>query len=91
VQQRAAATVVTLALSLTVLTVLAIPLTGRRILLVAAMIGGFVLLFPVPAVPAFCELDLPHGCLGITLLIVALGTAVLCGFWVLSSRSARRA
>ena len=90
-QQRTAATLVTLALSLTVLTVLALPLTWRRILLVGAMIGGFVLLLPFPAVRAFYELDLPHGYLGITLLIAALGSAALVGFWLLSSRSAPRA
>jgi cation-transporting P-type ATPase E len=41
VQQRTAATLVTLALSLLVLTLLAIPLTWRRILLVGAMIAAF--------------------------------------------------
>jgi cation-transporting ATPase E len=86
VQQRTAATLVTLALSLTVLTLLAMPLTWRRILLVGAMISGFVLLFPVPAVRAFYELDLPHGYLGITMLIAFLGSAALVGFWLLSSR-----
>jgi cation-transporting P-type ATPase E len=91
VQQRTAATLVALALSLTVLTLLAMPLTWRRILLVAAMISGFVLLFPFPAVRAFYELDLPHGYLGITLLTAALGAVALCGFWLLSTRSAPRA
>jgi len=46
---------------------------------------GFVLLFPVPAVRAFYELDLPHGYLGITMLIAFLGSAALVGFWLLSS------
>jgi cation-transporting P-type ATPase E len=91
VQQRTAATLVTLTLSLTVLTLLAIPLTWRRILLVVAMISGLVLLFPFPAVRAFYELDLPHGYVGITLLIAALGAVALCAFWLVSSRSARRA
>jgi cation-transporting P-type ATPase E len=90
VQQRTAATVVTLALSLTVLTLLAMPLTWRRVLLVGAVISGFVLLFPVAAVRACYELDLPHGYLGITLLVAFLGSAALAGFWLLSSRSARR-
>ncbi len=90
-QQRTAATLVTLALSLTVLTLLAIPLTWRRILLVGAMISGFVLLFPVAVVRDFYGLDLPHGYLAITLLIAFPGCAALVGFWLLSSRSARRA
>lgn len=91
VQQRTAATLVTLALSLTVLTLLAIPLTWRRILMVGAMISGFVLLFPVPQVRAFYELDLPHGYLGTTVLIAFLGSTGLGAFWLLASRSARRA
>jgi cation-transporting ATPase E len=91
VQQRTAATLVTLALSLTVLTLLAMPLTLRKILLVAAMMSGFVLLFPLQGVRAFYELQLPHAYLGITLLIAVAGAVLLAGFWLLSSRSGRRA
>ena len=60
-QQRTAATLVTLILSLCVLALLAMPLTWRRIALVVAALAAFVLLFPVPAVRAFYELELPHG------------------------------
>ncbi|HEX9528187.1 MAG TPA: HAD-IC family P-type ATPase, partial [Streptosporangiaceae bacterium] len=88
VQQRTAATLVTLILSLCVLVLLAIPLTWRRILLVAGVVAGFVLLFPVPAVRRFYSLELPHGDLGVTLLIAALGTAALAVFWVLAGRQA---
>lgn len=59
VQQRTAATLVTLILSLCVLVLLAIPLTWRRILLVGAVLPGFVLLFPIPAVRRFYALQLP--------------------------------
>jgi len=86
-QQRTAATLVTLVLSLCVLALLAIPLTWRRIALVAAALAGFVLLFPVPAVRTFYKLDLPHGALSGTLLIAALGAAALTGFWILSRRA----
>jgi len=86
VQQRTAATLVALILSLCVLALLATPLTWRRIVLVGAAAAGFVLLFPVPAVRGFYALELPHGKVGITLLIAALGAAALAGFWVISRR-----
>jgi cation-transporting P-type ATPase E len=86
VQQRTAATLVTLALSLCVLVLLAMPLTWRRILLVGAVIAGFALLFPVPVVRRFYELDLQTTGLWVTLLIAALGAAAIVGFWVLSHR-----
>jgi cation-transporting ATPase E len=89
VQQRTAATLVTVAASLCVLTLLALPLTWRRTLLVGAMIAGFALLFPAAAVRHFYELDLPHGMLGLTLLIAALGAAALTGLWLIFRRSGR--
>jgi cation-transporting ATPase E len=83
-EQRTAATLVTLILSLCVLALLAVPLTWRRIALLVAALGGFVLLFPVHAVRTFYALELPRGAIGSTLLIAALGAAALTGFWVLS-------
>jgi hypothetical protein len=87
--QRTAATLVTLILSLCVLALLAMPLTWRRIALVGAALAAFALLFPVPAVRTFYKLELPHGAIGSTLLIAALGAAALAGFWVLSRRKGR--
>ena len=89
VQQRTAATLVALILSLGVLILLAAPLTWRRILLVSAVLAGFVLLFPVPAVRRFYALQLPHSGLATTLIIAALGAAALAVFWVLSRRRGR--
>ena len=89
VQQRTAATLVTLILSLCVLILLAAPLTWRKILLVGAVLAGFVVLFPVPAVRRFYALQLPHSGLGATLAVAALGAAALAGFWVLSRRRGR--
>jgi cation-transporting ATPase E len=86
VQQRTAATLVTLALGLCVLVLLAMPLTWRRILLVGAVVAGFALLFPVTAVRRFYALELPRTGLWVTLLIAALGVAALAGFWVMSRR-----
>ncbi len=88
-EQRTAATLVALILSLTVLALLAIPLTWRRIALLIAALAAFVLLFPVPAVRHFYALALPHGQIGSTLLIAALGAAALAGFWALSRHLGR--
>jgi cation-transporting P-type ATPase E len=85
-EQRTAATLVALILSLCVLALLAIPLTWRRIVLLVAALAAFVLLFPVPAVRTFYALELPHGAIGSTLLIAALGAAALAAFWVPSRR-----
>src|SRR5690348_12042252 len=88
-EQRTAATLVALILSLCVLALLAIPLTWRRIALLVAALAAFVLLFPVPAVRSFYALELPRGAIGSTLLIAALGAAALTVFWVLSRRQGR--
>jgi len=85
-EQRTAATLVTLILSLCVLALLAMPLTWRRISLLVAALVAFALLFPVPAVRRFYALELPRGAIWGTLLIAALGAAALTGFWVLSRR-----
>ena len=89
VQQRTAATLVTLILSLCVLVLLAAPLTWRRIMLMGAVLAGFVLLFPVPAVRRFYELQEPRSGLATTLAVAALGAAALTCFWVLSLRRGR--
>jgi cation-transporting P-type ATPase E len=85
-EQRTAATLVTLMGGLCVLVILALPLTWRRALLVAAMFGTFVLLFPVAMVRDFYALTLPTSVLGGTLLIGALCVAVLGAGWELSRR-----
>ena len=87
-QQRTAATLVTLTLSLCVLVLLAMPLTWRRIVLVGGVVAGIVLLFPVAAVRNFYALELPRSELGVTLLIAAVGAAALAGFWLLTRRTA---
>jgi cation-transporting ATPase E len=89
-QQRTAATLVTLALSLCVLVMLAMPLTWRRIVLVGAMSAGFVLLFPLPAVRTFYALELPRGGLGMILLIAALGAVALVVSWHRAGRPGNR-
>ena len=89
VQQRTAATLVALILSLCVLVLLAVPLTWRRIVLVGAVLAGFALLFPVPAVRRFYALQLPHSGFATTLIIAALGAAALAAFWVLSRQRGR--
>ena len=61
----------------------------RRIALLAAALAAFALLFPVPAVRHFYALALPHGAIGATLLIAALGAAALTSFWALSRHHGR--
>jgi len=87
VEQRTGATVVALMLSLCILVMLALPLTWRRAMLVAAMIVGCVLLFPFAVVRTFFDLALPTDVLGATLLIGVAGVAVL----VVTSEVLRRA
>jgi cation-transporting ATPase E len=81
VQQRTAATLVALALSLCVLVLLAVPLTWRRIVLAGAAVAGFALLFPARVVRRFYALELPRSGLAIILLIAALGAAALVILW----------
>ncbi len=90
VQQRTAATLVALLLGLCVLVLQAMPLTWRRIVLVSAALGGFVLLFPVQVVRHFYALEVPRDVLGETLLIGTLGTAAMLGFWIISRRRGRK-
>ena len=87
-QQETTATLVTLILSLTVLTLRAMPLTWRRVILVGAALAGFTLLFPVAAVRSFYALELPRGQLAGALLITAAGITALAAFWALSRRTA---
>ena len=86
VQQRTAATLVALMLSLGVLVLLAMPLTWRRLVLVGAMVAGFIALFPVAAVRRFYALALPSSHLWQTLLIGAVGIVALVAFWEISGR-----
>jgi cation-transporting ATPase E len=90
-QQRTAATIVTLSLSLYVLILVALPLTWRRVLLVAAVLAGFVALFPLPFVRHFYALELPHGMLDVLLLTCATGVTLLTLLWVLLNRYETRA
>jgi cation-transporting P-type ATPase E len=89
IQQRTAATLVTLTLSLCVLLLLAIPLTWRRILLIGAVVAGFILLFPVHPLRSFYALDLPRSGLPVTVLIAALGAASIVAFWAILQRHNR--
>ena len=91
VQQRTAATLVALILSLCVLVLLAVSadLAPDR---AGRLRGGRLrLLFPLSAVRRFYELQLPRSGLAATLAVAALGAAALAGFWVLSRRRGRPA
>jgi cation-transporting ATPase E len=88
-EQRTAATLVMLMMSLTVLVILAQPLTWRRVVLVGLMIVAFVLLFPVDRIREFYDLKLPSDVITWTLLIGFTGVAVLAGGWEVSRRLGR--
>jgi cation-transporting ATPase E len=88
-EQRTGATLVMLMMSLTVLVILAQPLTWRRVVLVGLMIAGFVLLFPIPSIRDFYDLRLPNDVLVGTLVIGFAGVAVLAGGWEVSRRLGR--
>jgi cation-transporting P-type ATPase E len=88
-EQRTAATLVMLMMSLTVLVILAQPLTWRRVVLVGSMIAGFVLLFPIQSVRDFYDLRLPNDVLVGVLAIGFAGVAVLAGGWEVSRRLGR--
>jgi cation-transporting P-type ATPase E len=87
-QQRTAAMLVTLALSLGVLTVLALPLTPGRAALVVGAVVAFALLFPIERVRDFCALDLPTGVLGWVIGIAVAGFVALVAALVVSRERA---
>ena len=88
-EQRTAATLVILIDSLCVLTILALPLTWWRVALVATMIAGFALLFPIAWARDFFALELPHETLAATLAIGAAGAVALLLTLVVSARLGR--
>jgi cation-transporting ATPase E len=86
VEQRTSATLVALMLSLSVLVIVALPITWRRALLVGSVTAGFVLLFPLESVRKFYALELPTKDLGLTLLIGFAGIALMITAWIVSQR-----
>jgi len=86
VQQRTSATLVALMLSLTVLVLVALPMTWRRAVLVGAVLVAFVLLFPVSLVRHFYALELPTEVLGAVVVIGLVGMAVMVTVWMLTRR-----
>jgi cation-transporting ATPase E len=87
VQQRTAATIVTLALSLYLLALVAWPLKRWRLLLMLTLGAGFVALFPVEAFRKFFALELPHGLLAVTIWCVAGGAVLLTLLWLMVHRA----
>ena len=89
VEQRTAALWVAVVLGLTILTLLATPITWRRAMLLGAMIAAFALLFPLSAVRRFFALDLANHSLWILVLISAAAASLLGGIWVAVGRRTR--
>src|SRR5664280_694661 len=89
IEQRTSATLVALMLGLTVLVLVAQPLTRRRAVLVGSVAVGFVLLFPIAAVRTFYALQLPTKVLAATLVIGIVGAAMMITVWVILRRLRR--
>ncbi len=84
IEQRTSATLVALMLGLTVLVLVALPMTWRRVLLVGCVTVGFVLLLPFAFVRTFFALELPAGLLGWTVGIGLAGMAMMIAAWKVS-------
>ena len=82
VQQRTAAVIVAVVLGLAVLTVLALPLTWRRVVLIGVMTAVFVLIFAVPAASQYFALELPGLAPWSMLLICVAGTVLIASIWL---------
>jgi cation-transporting ATPase E len=81
-EQRTCAIFVAVILGLTILTLLATPLTWRRVTLLGAMIVAFALVFPVPAIRQFFAVELPSHSFWILVPTSAAGAILLAGIWV---------
>jgi len=90
-EQRTGATIVALLLSLSVLVLVALPMTWRRALLVGVVGLGFVALFPARIVRTFYALQLPKGALTVTLLIGVAGIALIVVVWAFVRRTSGHA
>ena len=82
IQQRTSATLVALMLSLTVLVLVALPMTWPRVLLVGSVAVAFVLLFPIAYVRKFYALELPSDVLGTVILVGILGVVAMIITWI---------
>ncbi len=89
IQQRTAATIVTLAMSLGVLVLLTPPWTVVRILLVAGVWAAFVTLFVVEPLRHFLALEVPRSVLLPIVVVAVVGLAFLTGGWAISRRLGR--
>jgi cation-transporting ATPase E len=85
-EQRTSAVAVAVILGLTILTLLAVPLTWRRVALIGVLIAAFAMLFPVSAVRSFFALEQPSHDLWAMVLISAAGASLLIGIWVVVGR-----
>ncbi|MEA2646335.1 MAG: cation-transporting P-type ATPase [Chloroflexota bacterium] len=85
-QQRTSAAIVTLMCGLAVLVILALPLTWRRALLVALMIVGFLLVFPLEPVRRFAAMEMPWDVLPAVLLVGLGGALTLAAAWLVMGR-----
>jgi cation-transporting P-type ATPase E len=85
---RTTATIVLLAVGLSVLAMLARPLTPPAIALVAAMTSGVTVLFALPMTRDFYALGLPPARALVTAAVIsAIGYVALEGWWIIDQRN----
>jgi cation-transporting ATPase E len=89
-QQRTAATLVAVPLSLCILVMFTAPFTWRRIVLIGSLIGGFVLALSVGPIQSFYALQIPTGWLGAVPLAAGIGIAALITFWLVLGKQIRQ-
>jgi cation-transporting ATPase E len=89
-EARTTATIVLFAVAMQVLLLLARPMTGRRRVLVALMIGAFALALAVPPARHFFALDLPDQVVAAAAVgVAAIALIVLDAGWWIARRFAR--
>ena len=86
IEQRTSATLVALMLSVSVLVIVALPLTWRKAVLVGLVVAGFVLLFPEDAIRSFYALQLPTHLVTATLVIGLVGIMLIVAMWLVTRR-----
>lgn len=86
IEHRTSATLVALMLGLTVLVLVALPMTWRRALLVTGVGAAFILLFPIAYVRRFYALQLPSAGLGTVIGVGVVGMAVMVITWMVLRR-----
>ncbi len=86
IEQRTSATLVALILSVTVLVIVALPLTWPKAVLVGSVVAGFALLFSIDSIRSFYALQLPADVatsISLIGIVGIVGIAMIVAMWVI--------